>query len=391
MIKKTFFILLLFLTNFSYSQITFEAGYFIDSTGEKKDVLIKNIDWDSNPEEFSYKTSQNATEQLHDVTSVKEFGVYNESRYVSALVNIDRSSNQNSKLTSYRRAVFTEERLFLKEVLIGEASLYRYKSGNLFRYFFTLENNEGNYEQLVFKRFIPEGTTIKVNERYKQQLTNILKCESVSATDIKAVKYEKNSLVALFKKYNTCVDPEKVYVEDNKSKVAFHISLRPGLKSSSLEFIDSGIFRDISFDFGNMLGVRFGVEAELVLPFNKNKWAFIFEPTYQSFQSDDDTSENTVDYKSIEVPIGLRHYLFLKNSKFYINGGMVLDNPINSSLNGRESTFSSNIMYGVGFVFNEKYGIELRRQSRRDIISRFVGSNGDYFGNFEVILSIQVF
>jgi len=391
MIKKVFFTLFLCATYFSHSQIIFEAGYFIDITGKKTDVLIKNIDWDSNPEEFSYKTSQNSTEQVHDVTSVKEFGVYNESRYVSSLVNLDRSSDQNNKLSSYRRAVFKEERLFLKELLVGEASLYRYKSGNLYRYFFNLKNNEDNYEQLIYKRFVPEGNTIKVNQRYKQQLTDILECTSITATDINGVKYEKKSLVNLFRKYNKCIDPQQIYEAENNNKVALHISIRPGLKSSSLEFVDSGIFRDISFDFGNMLGVRFGVEAELVLPFNKNKWAFLIEPTYQSFKSDDEASGNMVDYKSIEVPIGVRHYLFLKNSKFYLNAGIVLDNPINSSLVQREVTFSTNVMYGVGFVFQERFGVELRRQSRRDIISRFVGSSGDYYGNFEVILSFQVF
>ena len=387
--KLSSFVLLFFFSFSAISQIQYEEGYFISTNGEKVNCLIKNIDWDSNPSEFQYKISKNSSEQLHNVSTVKEFGINNQSRYVSVLVNIDRSSDQNNKLTAYRRAIFNEEKLFLKELFVGEQNLFFYKEGNLNRYFLNEKNNSENYLQLIYKRYVPTGITIKVNERYKQQLAVILKCSSILPKDIENLRYEKASLIQLLTKYNYCVDPSSTdtVIGKTKKKLQVHLSLRPGIKSSSLLYQG----QVSPFDFGDKLNFRFGIEAEFILPFNKDKWAVFLEPTFQSYKSNDEASGNNVNYKSIEVPIGARHYLFLKKSKFYINGGVVLDNPLNSSLNGRESTFSFNLMYGIGFMFQERYGVEIRRQTRRDIISKFGNIYGDFIGDYSVIFNYKFF
>jgi hypothetical protein len=46
---------LLFLFSFSYAQITFEKGYFINNSGDRTECFIKNIDWRDNPTKFEYK------------------------------------------------------------------------------------------------------------------------------------------------------------------------------------------------------------------------------------------------------------------------------------------------------------------------------------------------
>lgn len=391
--KLNSFVLFFFFSLSAISQIQYDKGYFISTNGEKVNCLIKNVDWDSNPSEFQYKTSENSSEQLHNVSTVKEFGINNQSRYVSVLVNIDRSSDENRKLTSFRRAILKEEKLFLKELFIGEQNLFLYKEGNLYRYFLNKKNEPSNYVQLIYKRYVPTGITIMVNKRYQQQLATMLKCSSVLPKDIENVKYEKNSLIQILKKYNYCVNPNNGFedIEKDKKKLQVHVYLRPGIKSSSLLYQELRQNSVSQFDFGNKLNFRFGIETEFILPFNKNKWSIFLEPTFQSFKSNDEASDNNVNYKSIEVPIGARHYLFLKNSKLYINGGTVLDNPINSSLNGRESTFSFNLMYGIGFMFQERFGIEIRRQTRRDIISQFTNLFGDFVGEYSIILNYKIF
>ncbi len=44
-----------------------------------------------------------------------------------------------------------------------------------------------------------------------------------------------------------------------------------------------GQFYTAEFDFGSQVNFRIGIEAEFIRGFNKNKWAIICEPTYQSF------------------------------------------------------------------------------------------------------------
>ena len=66
----------------SYSQISFEKGYYIDNDNKKINCLIKNIDWMNNPTEFEYKLPENDNSKRITIRSVKEFGVYNSSKYI---------------------------------------------------------------------------------------------------------------------------------------------------------------------------------------------------------------------------------------------------------------------------------------------------------------------
>ena len=67
---------------------------------------------------------------------------------------------------------------------------------------------------------------------------------------------------------------------------------------------------------------RFGVETEFILAFNKNKWGVTIEPTYQYYKSEKKPSdvEAKLNYTSVEIPIGIRHYFYLsEKSKIFIN------------------------------------------------------------------------
>jgi len=53
--KKLFTFLLMLTACFTYSQINYEAGYFIDNNGKKTECLIKNVAWKNSPLNFEYK------------------------------------------------------------------------------------------------------------------------------------------------------------------------------------------------------------------------------------------------------------------------------------------------------------------------------------------------
>ncbi len=181
-------------------------------------------------------------------------------------------------------------------------------------------------------------------------------------------------------------------------KIWFNLNLRSGVNLSSLS-IQNSYLEFLDTDFGNKLTFRFGVEAEFVLPFNKNKWAIIIEPTYQYFKSEKETSTSKVDvdYKSIEFPIGIRYYLYLNNnSKLFVNGSYVydinsnkstirLDSETNVEINSRH-----NLAFGLGHKFKDKYSIELRYQTTRTILSNYIYWDSDY-QTFSVILGYSIF
>src|SRR5690606_2339465 len=106
--------------------------------------------------------------------------------------------------------------------------------------------------------------------------------------------------------------------EPKQKKDLFNLSVRPGLNFGGLKLQNtSSSSKDV--DFGNEFGFRFGIEAESILPFNKNKWSLILEPTFQYFKSEKKVENNVsggiligkVNYQSIDFPVGFRHYFFI--------------------------------------------------------------------------------
>jgi len=132
---------LLLLSTISYCQITFENGYFIDESNQRIECLIKNMDWENSPTAFHYKLTDDAAVQKLDIQAVKEFGINGVSKYIRAVVKIDRSSDSDNQLSYKKNPVFQEETLFLKVIVEGKATLLLYQSTNLKRFFFNTDHS----------------------------------------------------------------------------------------------------------------------------------------------------------------------------------------------------------------------------------------------------------
>ena len=157
------------------------------------------------------------------------------------------------------------------------------------------------------------------------------------------------------------------------------MAVRPGLKYSGLT-IEQNYFNnlpDIVFD--NQIGYRIGLEFELVMPFNNNKWAFVFEPTYQSFQGETHIPQNDVviDYRSVEIPMGARYYMYLNDkSRLFVNGFLLMDLPLNSKVEfsnrvDAEIDSQPNLAFGAGFSYNQRYSVEFRYQTTRELFDTY--------------------
>lgn len=393
--KQLLFLLITILSFNCHAQISFEKGYYIDNNNQKTHCLIKNIDWKSNPTEFKYKISENSESKKKTIASIKEFGIDNISKYVRSSVNLDRSSEDINKLSYDRNPIFKEEKLFLKVLVEGKANLYLFEDGALRRYFF----NKGNsaIEQLVFKSYRTSDNKIGKNNRFKNQLWNSLKCPNLKINKFENLDYQKNELIDIFVEYNECNNEKYINYEKKQKKDLFNLSIRPGLNSSSLSIQNSASsLRDTDFD--NELGFRFGVEAEFIMPFNKNKWSFIIEPTYQYFKSEKEKTNQKVkaDYKSIEIPVGIRYYFFLnENSKIFINSSFIFDLSSNSIIDFSSGTdleikTRNNLALGIGYKNNDKYSLELRYQTSREILSNYIFWHSDYH-TVSVIFGYSIF
>ena len=357
-IKLLFLLTAIFSFN-CYSQISFENGYFIDNNNQKINCLIKNLDWEKNPTEFKYKLSEDSEINVKTIKSVKEFGIYNVSKYVRRSVKIDRSSNDVNELDNERRPTFKEEELFLKVLVEGKSTLYSYVDDRLIRYFYSIEKS--NIEQLVFKRYITPEYNFGTNNRFRNQLWKNLKCTDIKLNRIEKLKYRKSDLVNFFVAYNNCNNQEYTNFEEKQKKDLFNLTIRPRLNSSSFES------RLSNTNVNNGIDLAIGIEAEFILPFNNNKWSFIIEPTYPSFTVEKSTIgslDDEINYSTIECNAGVRHYFFLNdNSKIFINTSLIYDLRLNESTN----LTAVYLAYGLGYKYNDKYSIELRYQPLRQL------------------------
>lgn len=402
-------VLLAFLCVESYSQITFEKGYFIDESNKRVDCYIKNVDWRSNPTKFEYMLSLNDVTQVATVETVKEFGINDFSKYVRAKVYIDRSSDQIEYMSSERNPIFNEELLFLKVLIEGSASLYQYTDGSLNRFFYEL-NNSG-ISQLVNKKYLRDGKML-VNSSFKQELLLNMKCDKITSKEIKNLRYSNRDLEKLFTKYNECIGLDYVNLNPNKNKDLFYLNIRPGLNYGNLEVRTStSISNFLNNEFGYKLGFRIGVEAEFILPFNNNIWAVIVEPTYQYYKSEVAKKSNLisseyliaeVDYKSIELPIGVRRYFHLNDkSKLFANISYVIDYPINSHIkyfrNSDGEVFYNldirakrKLALGVGYKYNDKFSSEIRYYTKRNLLNGYFDFMSDY-SSISLIIGYTIF
>jgi len=410
--KKTFLLILFLCCTFINAQVTFEKGYFISNNGNRTECLIRNLDWKDNPTDFRYKIDPNDKDYVTEtIANVSEFGIGDNITFKRAKVKIDRSTDDLSKISQTGKPVWEESTLFLRVLVTGEASLYSYREANLFRYFY--ETKEVPLEQLVYLRYIETqnenaSKNIKENTYYKQQLNLNVRSSNITDNDIKNLSYTKSDLTKYFIKFNNispATETKKTSADGEKN--IFHIKITPGISLISLSMDSKSLpYRNIKLD--NKTNFKIGIEAEYILPFNKNKWSVFLNPTYQKYKNQKSYSlpglfptspleEHDVDveYSGIQIPMGIRHYLFLnKNSKFFINAGFTFDAGKSKVVYDKdrvsESTAGSNLAFGFGYNFRDKFGVEARLNTKKDLMSEYSDLAANY-GSVDFIFSYTIF
>ena len=398
---------LLLLTIFSFAsfgQMEFEKGYLITTGNQRKDCLIKNEEWKNNPSEFTYKLTETATPETGNLKSVQEFGITNTCKYVNANVKIDLQTKPAVSAKNEVIPVWSRERLFLKVLLEGKAKLYSYDAGKLKRFFYSLKDT--SIIQLTYLEAYVNSTLIK-NTGYQQQLWSGVKEPMATMTSIKAINYNEKDLTKYFKDYNNSFGGNTAELAQSKRKSYFNLKLTPGLNSSGVDMntvVSSSNHLQDAISFDNKLNFRMGLEAELILPFNKYHWGILFEPTYQSFSGEATGTygPSTIDYKAIEFPIGLRYYFPVnQNVKVFLDGFLIPGFGINMNSNVSYYYFDANqadikkvdiksassTSLGAGVEY-KRLSLEARYYNKRNLLSSTPTEYADY-SRFSVILGYK--
>jgi len=393
MIKYALLFLIIISTT-SLAQINYQKGYFIDNNNEVHDCYIKDQDWLNIPKTFSYRQHPESEELSISISEVKEFKV-NDNKYIRAQVDIDNSSSDFKRLSSIRKPELTREILFLKVLVEGKSSLYYFRLKGYDRYFFKKDTSSIN--QLIYKRYVISNTETGINSNFQNQLRAEMNCRNYGDRKFQSLKYDGKVLENFFLDYNKCMG-DSTQQTAISSKSSLHFKITPGIDFASMEAQSSN--RDVIAKFEPKVRLRVGIDLELVLPFNRNKWAVVSEPTFQSYKSTAKTkATRTVDYQSFELSLGLRHYFFLnQENRIFITGLAILDVPIKYEVVLPAATYtakpiSTNAAIGAGYNF-KKLSLEFRYYFKRTSLSTIPGPEPDlffYYRKTSIILGYRIF
>jgi hypothetical protein len=361
--------------------------------------LIRNRDWKKNPTGFEYKLNTNSKVQTAGIQAVKEFGIFGFSKYIRATVDIDRSGTLPGKLSTMREPEFHKATVFLKELVDGETPLYFFTDDDVTRYFIKIDDS--TIEQLIYKRFMKDYGVV-TNYDFRFQLFSNFGNQGITMNDVQDVNYLKKDLERFFLKMNGSLGHSEISIE-NKRKEVFNLTLRPGVNFSRLD-IRNAAYRRYATDFDKKTNFRIGIEAEYILPYNKNKWSIILEPTYQYYyatQPSVDFYTSRIVYESIEIPVGFRYHIFLNDhSKLFLNTSFMFDLDIRSDIrlffeSGKiaetvDIRSGINNASGIGFKFKNRYSMEMRYHTDRHVLATYKAWHTNY-KTFSVVFGYTVF
>jgi hypothetical protein len=377
----------------SIAQVVFEKGYIITSDSVKQECLIRNKDWFTNPEFFDYKFKPDDEVIQGSTSTVQEFKVYGYSTYVKAVVDIDLSLNTVGALTNSRAPEFQHKELFLKVVVDGPASLYTYRTTDIERFFFA--GNNVPITQLIYKKYYVNDDFVGENKDYLSQLKSNVSCAQISTRKSADPKYERKALEKYFNEVNAC-NSGTVATEErkNKSKSKFNLYITPGINYSTMTVDDRAGSLDI--EFSDKVTFRIGAEAEIVFGFNKNKWAFLIEPSYHYYKDETD-AQKSVDLAYIEFPFGVRHYFHLKGSSVFINAlflpwkDILLKDDIVTRV-GYEKTMDIDLNPSFAFGVGAKKGMfktELRAYTQKNFLAGYTNWSTDYL-RYDCVIGLRI-
>lgn len=392
----------------SYSQEIFKKGYFITENNQKTECLIEISDSKNTPSNFRYKLSNDQPLISADVKNIKEFGIIGQNKFINSVVKIDRSSNKSQNEIGNKSALFTSEKIFIQVLMEGKASLFLVDEKTGTNFFYQVDNSE--IKQLVYKTSLANDDRIVKNNYFREQLYIDLKCDEILQREYENLSYTKNDLMRFFTKYNKCHNSNFEIVEVKEKRDLFNLTVRPRYNVNSLSASSGILSPGTNFDFESKSSFGLGIEAEYFLPFKKDRWAIIAEPTYQYYKAEQTipssnisggTLTGKVDYKSIELPLGVRNYFFINDTfKFFANASIIIDLSSNSSIKTYRNDGSEilaldvksgvNFGFGLGCKFKDKFSLELRYQTPRDIIANHLVWNSSYKTS-SIILGYSIF
>jgi hypothetical protein len=386
---KIFTLLSVLLTSlFSFSQE--HNGYYITNGGQRVEGAFKESDF-RNPETLLFKSASASEYARLEASNIAEYGIGTAYKFLKRTVSIDDSSQSNTNISGTKAPNLVSRTVFLEVLVEGDASLYAYTGKEGVKFLYSESNKNIPVTQLVFKKYRSSSTSESENNQYKQQLFNDIKCEGETIDKFLKLSYQRAQLVEVFKNYNQCKGYSATVLESSaalNTKIKYTVFAGAAQSTFGYESQFQVPEDETTTTFTG------GIEAALLLPLSK--WSFFVKADYEHLSAEGSTTAvvsagsnkitNTykVEGNVVNFHIGPRYtFMLSQNNKLFVDAALALSVPVTGYfdysglvVNNAGSFDSANIKYelrstaffniGVGYMYNDKFGIDFRVDTNRN-------------------------
>lgn len=309
--KTAFTLLLLTLITFSaFSQKNFIPGHYITPQGEKVEALIKDQNWDRNPE-FIEVSVNGSSRRLH-VSSIKGFVLSSGDVFDAFIVDVDKSTTNLNAMKPGDMPVIVSDTVFLRAIVKGTASLYYLRDEHAKEHYYIRKGEEVPAELINRTIKVYNGTKIAVTKSpvYKSLLNGYLtECPEV-ADKAENLLYNRKSLINFVTEYNTCVSGSAGEYAATEEKVKIAVAPVAGLAYNKLGFNSSSGYEALTESGFSSVGITFGASILATLPRAKGRWSLQGELMYKNItvedsNTDGDPSSESYTTTDIKFDMGL--------------------------------------------------------------------------------------
>lgn len=373
----------------SYAQE--KAGYYITANNETVEGYLQAKDF-LKPETVQFSVSQSGSYSPIDITNIKEYGIKNELKLQKHTVDIDIISTQES---NSRNPLWDKRTVFLNVIIEGDASLYSYEGELGVRYFYGIKSKDIPIKQLVYRKYKSSPLIMSENVMFRQQLFNDLSCENQKSIEFSKASYNRDDLSYYVEQYNKCTFPTETikYTSNNEKRVAVKYSVyigfdshTVGIKSSENTIIsteDKNISPSIGIDLA-MLIIKNNLEF-----FGRLEYERLSGKVENIYQVSDYTyfvEESKLKSDILNIYLGMRKNISIaQKHSVFAEAALGISAPFGKwdfnrytdSFDRKTQIFGSEINLksafsinpGLGYVFNDKYGIVFRYATNRNFFS----------------------
>ncbi len=265
-----------FLLQFAYSQTNYQPGYAITTSGDTLNGLIDYRNWEKNPERISFKSVENAPEQVLGLMEIQGFSVADES-YVKATVKVEVSPFKTNDLKEEKEFNFKNATAFLRAIVTGPKSLFYLKDneGRVCMYI----KEGGEYVLLEYKKYLKKvdgKRLITQNQKYVGQLNLYLQdCPEMSAK-LSGIEYDPKSIEKRFRIYYECTLEEMDYFrKPDRAKSEWRVVAGAVMTTLKINANNTPLLAEADYD--PSLSFAAGVSYDIFITRGQQRWSAYLE------------------------------------------------------------------------------------------------------------------